>query len=229
MAAAGNLDEALVQLSLAAEGAKKYKVEGVEQEVQDLKPQLILANATNLLNDGKLAEAVSGFKKVIDIDKENKDAFLRLGLAQCRLEDEDAALISFEKASELGETANAPKQISVIYLKRSAAAVKSRNWNEVYTNAKKSNDYSVSSNGHKLIGLSAVQLKKYDEAIASLDSYLAMEPAAKDKNSIFYNLATAYEAKGDNAKACGYYKQLVNDPTYKQMAEYKVNTQLKCN
>lgn len=229
LASAGNIDQSLEQLTLAAESAKKFNVEGVAEEVADLKLQLLMANASNLLNEGKLAEAIAGFNKVIAMDPKNQDAYLRIGLAQSKLEDEDAALAAFEKASELGETANAPRQISVIYLKRSAAAVKTRKWNEVYENAKKANDYSVTSNGHKLIGLAGVQLKKYDEAIEALDSYLTMEPNARDKNSIMYNLAASYEAKGNNAKACGYYKQLVNDPTYKQMAEYKVNTQLKCN
>ena len=45
---------------------------------------------------------------------------------------------------------------------------------------------------------------------------------------MFYYLAQAYEAKKNPAKACGYYKQLMADPTYKQIAEYKVKTELKC-
>ena len=59
--------------------------------------------------------------------------------------------------------------------------------------------------------------------------FVAMDTNAKDKASTLYNLATAYEGKGNNAKACGYYKQILTDPTYKQIAEYKVKTQLKCN
>lgn len=229
LAAAGDLDNSMIQLKKAAQVAKDYEVDGVEEEVTALMPQLLMANASNLLNDGKFAEAITAFKKVIAIDPLNKDAYLRIGLAESKLENDDAALASFAKAAELGETVNAPKQISVIYLKRSAAAVKAKNWKEVYENAKKSNEYSESSNGFKLLGLSSVQLKKYDEAISALDSYLLSEPNAKDKNSMMYNLATSYEAKGDNAKACGYYKQLLNDPSFKAMAEYKVKTQLKCN
>ena len=79
------------------------------------------------------------------------------------------------------------------------------------------------------MGLSAVQLKKFDDAIETLEKYYAMDTNAKDKASTLYNLATAYEGKGNNAKACGYYKQILTDPTYKQIAEYKVKTQLKCN
>ncbi|MDZ4059345.1 MAG: tetratricopeptide repeat protein, partial [Bacteroidales bacterium] len=119
--------------------------------------------------------------------------------------------------------------ISTIYLKRSVAATRDKKWADVFSNAKKANEYSESANGFKLIGLAGVQLKRYDEAIDALESYLAADPDAKDKSSTIYNLAVSYEAKNNNAKACGYYKQLLNDATYKQVAEFKVKTTLKCN
>ena len=229
LASSGDLDNSMVQLKKAAQVAKEYEVDGIAEEVADLMPQLLMANASNLLNNGKLKEAVVAFKKVIAVDSLNKDAYLRIGIAQSKMDNDQAALEAYEKAAQLGEDLNAPKQISVIYLKRSVAAVKAKNWKEVYENAKKSNEYSESSNGFKLLGLSSVQLKKYDEAIDAIDSYLLSDPNAKDKNSMMYNLATSYEAKGNSSKACGYYKQLLNDPKFKAMAEYKVKTQLKCN
>ncbi|MFA6770675.1 MAG: tetratricopeptide repeat protein, partial [Bacteroidales bacterium] len=213
LASKGDLVNSMVQLKKAAQVAKEYKVDGVEEEVSGLMPQLLMANASNLLNNDKLAEAVAAFNEVIALDSLNKDAYLRIGIAQIKMDNEEAALAAFEKAAQLGEDVNAPRQIANIYLKRSAAAVKVKDWKEVYENAKKSNEYNTSSNGFKLLGLSGVQLKKYDEAIEALDSYLLSEPNARDKNSMMYNLATAYEAKGNAAKACGYYKQLLNDPS----------------
>lgn len=229
LATAGEVDNSIVQIKLAAETAAKYEQVEVIEEANMLIPQLLLANATNLLNDGKLPESIAGFKKVIAADATNKDAYYRMGLAESRLNNEDGALKAFEKAIELGDTENSARQIAVIYLKRSAAATRTRNWAEVFENAKKSNEYNESPQGNKLVGLAGVQLKKYDEAIAALESYYAIDPNAQDKSSTIYNLAVAYEAKGNNAKACGYYKQLLNDATYKQIAEYKVKTQLKCN
>lgn len=232
LASKGDLDNSMSQLTKAVQVAKEYKIDGVEaieEEVSSLMPQLLMANASNLLNSGKLAKAISEFNKIIALDSLNKDAYLRIGIAQSKMNDEDAALAAFEKAAELGEKLNAPKQIANIYLKRSAAAVKKKDWKGVYENAQKSNEYNASSNGYKLLGLSAVQLKKYNEAIEAIDSYLLASPNAKDKNSMLYNLATSYEAKGNNSKACGYYKQILNDPKFKAMAEYKVKTQLKCN
>ncbi len=229
LASSGEVGEAVVQLKKAIESAKVVSAADVVEEAEDLIPQLLLVNASNLLNDGNLEGAVEGFKQVIELQPENSAAYLRMGLAYSRLNQEEEAIEAFEKAAEMGDADNAPRQLAVIYLRRSAAASRTRAWADVFENAKKANEYNETSNGHKLIGLAGVQLKKYDEAIAALDSYLLSEPNARDRNSILYNLAVAYEAKNDNAKACGYYKQLVNDATYKQIAEYKVNTQLKCN
>ncbi len=229
LASSGDLQNAISQLTKATELAGKYNVYEVIDEAETLMPQLLLVDASSLYNDGKLQEAIAGFEKVIAIDSLNKDAYLRMGLAYAKTGNEEEALSALEKAAELGETRNAPRQIATIYLKKSAASVRTKDWNAVYTNAKKANEYGESPTGQKLVGLACVQLKKYDEAIEALDAYLSSQPNAKDRNSIMYNLATAYESKGNTAKACGYYKQLTNDPTYKQISEYKIKTQLKCN
>ncbi len=229
LASKGDIDNSMIQLKNAIESAKANSVAEVGEEANELIPQLIMVKATNDLNANKLPEAVSGFKKVIELQPTNSSAYLYTGLAEQKLNNESAAISAFEKAIELGDNENAPKRISVIYLNKSVTATKTKNWAEVFTNAKKANEYNESPNGHKLIGLAGVQLKKYDEAIEALEAYLAADPNAKDKNSTLYNLAVAFEAKNNIAKACGYYKQLLTDPTYKQIAEYKVKTQLKCN
>ncbi|PKP37203.1 MAG: hypothetical protein CVT97_06590 [Bacteroidetes bacterium HGW-Bacteroidetes-14] len=229
LAAAKDIDNAVVQLKKAVETGKSYSVAEVVTEAADLLPQVLMADGNALLNEGKFAEAIVEYNKVIKADPENGVAFLRIGMAESRLNNEAGAVAAFENAIKFGQKEDASKQLSVLYLKKSAAEMKTKNWAAVLDNAKKSNEYSESGQALKLIGLSAVQLKKFDEAISSLEAYYAMDTNAKDKASTLYNLATAYEGKGNNAKACGYYKQILTDPTYKQIAEYKVKTQLKCN
>ncbi|MDX9782632.1 MAG: tetratricopeptide repeat protein [Bacteroidales bacterium] len=229
LAASKDIDNAVLQLRKAIETGKSYSVKDVVTEATDLLPQVLMADANALLNEGKFAEAVVEYGKVLKADPENGTAYLRIGMAQSRLDKEAEAVAAFEKASELGEKENASKQLSVIYLKKSATFLGSKNWTGAFENALKSNDYNESGQSLKIMGLAAVQLKKFDQAIDALEKYYAMNTNAKDKSSTLYNLATAYEGKGNNAKACGYYKQILTDPTYKQIAEYKVKTQLKCN
>jgi tetratricopeptide (TPR) repeat protein len=224
-----DIDNAIIQIKNAITTAKANSMDAVVTEATELLPQLLMADANSYINEGKFPEAIAGYKKVLNIEPTNAVAYLRIGMCESKLNNEDAAVVAYEKALELGDKEDAGKQLSVLYLKRSIAAYKTKNWAGTFENAKKSNEYAESGQGYKLQGIAAVQLKKYDDAIESLEKYFAQDPNAKDKNSTIYNLALAFEGKNNTAKACGYYKQLLSDPTYKAIAEYKVKTQFKCN
>ncbi len=228
-ASANDIDNAVLQIKKAIETGTAYSATDVVKEATELLPQVLMADGNNLLNEGKYAEAIAEYNKVVAVDPANGMAYLRIGMSEARLDNEAGAVAAFEKAITLGQKDDASKQLSTLYLKKSVAALKVKNCAAVLESAEKSNTYLESGQAKKLIGLSSVQLKKFDKAIAALESYYAEDTNAKDKNSTLYNLATAYEGKGNNAKACGYYKQLLNDATYKAAAEYKVKTQLKCN
>ena len=228
-ASANDIDNAVLQIKKAIETGTAYSATDIVKEATELLPQVLMADGNNLLNEGKYAEAIAEYNKVVAVDPANGMAYLRIGMSVARLDNEAGAVAAFEKAITLGQKDDASKQLSTLYLKKSVAALKVKNWAAVLESAEKSNTYLESGQAKKLIGLSSVQLKKFDKAIAALESYYAEDTNAKDKSSTLYNLATAYEGKGNNAKACGYYKQLLNDATYKAAAEYKVKTQLKCN
>lgn len=228
LASKRDIDQAIIQIKKAAELAKANSMEDVATEAKDLLPMLLMADADSYINEGKFAEAIAGYKKVLVQDPANSTAYLRIGIAEAKLNNEAGAVAAFEKAAELGDKGDAVKQLSVIYLKKSAAAWQVKNFADALANAQKANSYSESDKGHQLAGLSALQLKKYDDAITELEAYYAADPQSKDRNSILYAIATAYEAKGNTGKACGYYKQIISDPKYKQMAEYKI-AQFKCN
>ena len=148
--------------------------------------------------------------------------------------DIDAAVDMFTNAAEVaGEGSNvakdAMKQISNCYLKKAVACQKAKDNRGCMENAQKSAQAMDSPNAQKLIGVSALNLKQYDTAIGAFEAYLALAPNAKDNAQIIYQLATAYEGRKDRAKACSYYKQILNDPKFGPVAKYKVEEELKCN
>jgi tetratricopeptide (TPR) repeat protein len=228
LAAAKKADESIVQLNKAVEVAKLYGNADVEKEATALIPKVLEADAVDYLNNGMFPEAIEAYKKVIALNPNNGEAYLGMGVAESKLNNETGAIEDFSKAIELGDKENAPKQIANIYLKKASAAYSVKGWAAVLENAKKANTYSESSTALKLAGLAATNLKKYDDAITSLNAYLAAEPTAKDRDNMYYYLAGAYEAKANVAKACEFYKKIISNPTFKAAAEYKVNTQLKC-
>ncbi len=228
LASANKADQAVEQLNKAIEVAKLYGNADVQKEAADLIPKILVVDAGKYFNDAMYPEAIETYKKVLAINPASIESYIGIGMAESKLNNEAGAVAAFTKAMELGDKENAPKQLATIYLKKASAAFNTKGFAVALESAKKSNEYMNSSMALKLAGLSASNLKKFDETIASLNAYLAAEPAAKDKDNMYYYLAGAYEAKANNVKACEFYKKIIANPTFKAAAEYKVNTQLKC-
>ena len=221
--------EAIEQLKVTIEKSKEYDDPITEMDVLDLLPKLHNQIANNFLSQEKFTEAAAEYKKVTEYDPQNAKAYLSMGIAYSRLNDEAATVVAFEKASELGEKENANKQLSSFFLKKSNDARVAKKNQESMDYAKKSMTYSDNAQANQLYGLAALQLKKHKEAIEGLEAYLAKTPDLKSPNSTYYNLATSYEALGNKDKACGYYKKIVDDKQFGEYAKHKVNNELKCN
>lgn len=229
-AAAKSYDVAIENMALCEKTSQEYGVTEVKEDLQTLESQVYLLQGNELMNADSYAEAIESYKKVVEVDPENGTAYLRLGMAYSKLDDEANAVAAFGAAAEKGQKENADKQLFNMYLLKANKLYKEKNLAEALPAAKKAYEYDPSNaNACKLLGIIALSSKKYDDAIAGFESYLSASPNAKDKNAMCYQLATAWEAKGDKAKACGYYKQIVNDPKFAEYAKYKINTELKCN
>ncbi|MBO7249587.1 MAG: tetratricopeptide repeat protein [Bacteroidales bacterium] len=226
---ARDFDGALEKINIAIAKAEEFGLAEDAEEGKALIPQVVLVKGNNKLNDGDFAGAIEDYKKVIEFDPENGMAYFRLGQAAIRVNDEATAVDALQKAATLGQEKNANKALSTHYLKQAAAAVKAKKYDEAISAANKSNEVMPNAQAYSICGFSAIAAKKYDEAIAAYESYVAMSPNARDINQTYYQLATAYEAKGDKEKACGYYSQIMSDPTFGEYATYKVKNELKCN
>ncbi len=222
--------EGIITLDKAKTLAEKYNEADVTASVNDLLPQAYTMKGSDEAAANKPAEAIASFNKALEYDKANSTLYLRLGLAQEQAKDEAGAIASFDKivameGAKPGDVNNAKKKLSVTYLKRAVASQRTKKWADVVADAEKAASYDDKNmQTQRLIGTAASELKKWDVAIAAYETVVAAEPNAKDKSTNAYRLATAYEGKGNKAKACEYYKQIVADPNYKAFAEAKVKT-----
>ena len=230
-----DFDAALANFRKVVETATEYENnDDAIERAQSYIPKMLMAKGGAMLNAKNFAEAAEAFKEVVAADSTNTKAMIRLGQAQVGSGDMDAAIETFTLAAEVageGDPVNkdAMKQVSNCYLKKAVACQKAKDNRGCMENAQRSAQAMDSPNAEKLIGVSALNLKQYDVAINAFEAYLALAPNASDKTQIIYQLATSYEGRKDRAKACGYYKQLLGDPKFKDIAKYKVEEELKCN
>jgi tetratricopeptide (TPR) repeat protein len=231
-----NYSAALVALIKAKALAGQYNDEETKNSVDEFLPQAYTAMGNDEVAAEKFTEGIANYKKALEYTSDNSTLYLRLGLAQVKAKDEAGAITSFEQAIKTGEASgkdsdvtNAKKQVGTIYLKRAAAAQPTKKWAQVYENAQKAIEYDGNNvQSQKLLGASAVELKKWDEAITAYEAVQAANPNAKDKSTTQYRLAVAYEGIGNKAKACEYYKMISGEANFKAIAEHKIKNELKC-
>ena len=202
--------------------AEKLATEAAQEEtvadVKEVMPQVYLGAGNALLNEKKFAEAAAEYQKAIDLNGENGVAWLRLGMCKSNSGDVEGAVAAFAKASEFGQKAAADKQLGNIYGKAAQAAYKAKNFAGTLENVLKANEYGFTKL-NVYGGMAAFNLKKYDQCISLLEG--------DSSTNAKYYLARAYEAKGDNAKACENYKAIATDKNFGAYATSKVGTLCK--
>lgn len=225
---ANDMDNAVASLKKVVEVAKAFGAIDVEEEAAGLIPDILMKKAGGLLNEKDFAGAAAAYKAVTEIEATNGMAWLRMGMALAQTGQIDDAVASFNSAIENGQESAAKKQLSNLFVKKAAACQKAKDMKGALENAQKSVEYLDNPTAQKLIGLSALSLKQNKTAAEGFEAYLSQSPNASDKVQITYQLGTALIAAGDNAKACGYFKQIKDDPKWGEAARYQITT-LKCN
>ncbi|CCY34788.1 glycosyl transferase family 2 [Alistipes sp. CAG:831] len=229
LAAANEIDAAIEMLDKAVEKANEYGQDDIAADAQSLIPQLYMQQGNILLNQKNYPAAMAAYQKVVEINPNDANGYLRLGQAASRADDIETAIAALTKASELGQSKAADKEMSTIYLSKAAEGLKAKDYQGAYDNAKKSLDILPNNpTAMQIAGTAALQLKNYDDAIANFEGFIAASPNARNIDQIKYQLATAYEAKGDKENACVNYKAILNNPQFAEYAKHKVNNELKC-
>ncbi len=220
--------KAIEHLEKAVEVGNKYEDIETAEEAQTLIPQILVANGGSLFNAKDFDGSLAAYQKALEMDSTNAKALLGKGNVLAQLGKVDEAVQVYELASQNGEESEAAKRISNLYKKQADACWKAKDMKGTLENARKSTEYVDNPAAERLIGLSAYSLKQYKKAAEAFEAYLSMSPDAKDKNDITLRIAMSLVSAGDNAKACGYFKQLVNDPKNGEYAKSQIAA-LKCN
>lgn len=223
-----DITNAVKNLETGLARAEEFGNTSVAQQIKAVFPPLFMQEGSTKLNEKDFTGAIENYKKVLEYNPSFAMAYLRMGMAASRIGDDALTISSYEKAIELGQKATASKQLATYYLKKSLPALKAKKFDTAIEFAQKSASVLETPQAFNICGKAAFSKKDYALAISSFEKYIALSPNAKDKNQAFYQLGTAYESTGNKAKACSYYKQIMNDPSFKEFATHKVTQQLKC-
>ena len=200
-------DEALATLEEAKTVAAEYGIEDAAAEAASLVPNVYLRKGGSLLKEKNFTGAAEALKAVVELEKENAQAYLLLGQAQMQSGATDAAIEALTKANEFGN-AQASKLLSTTYLKKGQALLKAGKNAEAIEAFEESNKYGENANAYKLIASAQTKSGKSAKAIEAYKKYLEVAPNAKDAADIMFTIAATAQKAGDKATAKEYYGKL---------------------
>lgn len=218
-----NYDEAVTKLNEVVAKAKEYAADEVVEEATTLIPQTLMAKGGELLKDKNFAAAAEAYKSALDLDPDNGNLALRLGQALSGAGKVDEAVAAFETAAKNGQEELAGKQISNIYLKKAAAALKATKFADAIAAAEKANEYGENAQAYLVAGQASQKLNKNADAIKNFEKYLAAAPTAKNANAIAFTVAALYQKAGNKAKAKEFYQKVVGDPQLGAQAKQQLD------
>lgn len=221
---AENYEAAVDQLNKTIETAELYGVADVAADARDLVPSVYLSKGNTLLKAKDAAGAAAAFQQTLALDPANGMASLLLGqalTAQGKIAEAEAAYL---QAAENGQSTNATKQLSRMYLKLAQAALKGKKAQDAYDNAVKANSFLEDANAYKIAASAAQQLGKNADCITNYEKYIELKPNAKDAAGVKFTIGALYQQAGDKAKAKEYYQMVVNDPQFGPSAQEQLKT-----
>ena len=218
-----NYDEAVTKLNEVVAKAKEYGADEVVEEATTLVPQTLMAKGGELLKEKNFAAAAEAYKSALELDPDNGNLALRLGQALSGAGQVDEAVAAFETAAKNGQEEIAGKQISNIYLKKAAAALKGAKFADAVAAAEKANEYGENAQAYLVAGQASQKLNKNADAIKNFEKYLAAAPTAKNANAIAFTVAALYQKAGNKAKAKEFYQKVVRDPQLGAQAKQQLD------
>lgn len=218
-----DFDNALAKINEAAKVASEYGVADVASEAKELVPTINLAKGTSALMGKNFPVAISALQSVVAADSTNANAALYLGQALNATGKAEEAVKAFKLAAANGKEEVANKQISTIYLKQAAAALKTKAFDKASELAKESLKYDDNAQAYLVAGQAATSLKDNNTALDYYTKYLEAAPTAKNASAITYTVAALYQTAGNKAKAIEYYKKVLNDAKFGATAKQMID------
>lgn len=220
-ASAGNLDQALVDLTQAADMAELYGVPTVQSSALGMLAKVYMVDGGNAFNAKDYKKAIEVFSKATVKFPTNTEMALLLAKSYAESGDMPKATESYMNVIALEKThskyaepaAKAKSELSTYMLIDASTAAKDNNLEGVVaaTDAILSFD-ATNAIAHMLRLQTATNVKNFDAVIEYGDAAIAAQPAGVEKSNASFLVGAAYQNKENKAKAIELYKNVTEGP-----------------
>lgn len=231
------MESGLANVYKANETAGNYGDDETLAKTKKIIPQIHYKVGASKYKAGDLDAAITELDKAISVDPDYGSAYY-LKAVVYKKKDDDEAFTTVAKqgiaATERSNDANMKNKISDLarkhFLKKGNDAKGASKYADAETFLNQSLEFGPNDvTALYLLAQTYVSSKKYDNAIETGNKAVENETSGDEaKAKIYMVIAEAQVAKGDTSGACATYKKAAVGQ-YAEMANYKIQHELKCN
>ena len=231
-----DFENGIPEFKKTIEIAKQYNDEATLTKANEQLPKVYYAYAGDLLRNGNMEEALGNYDKVIELEPDYAKAFLAKAKIYYKQEDAENLKISLLNAIKAAQNSNdrssetkAVSQGSSYFLKKAVDALGANSTSDAEANAKISLEFDQSQpEAYFILTQAYNKQSKWDDAISAGKKVISMDGVKDDiKAGAYFQIASAYQQKGENDSACENYKNALVEP-YTENAKYQMDHILKC-
>lgn len=193
--------------------------------------------ASTAINEGNYNEALGFYDDALQRDPNYAKAYLGKLVIYDKMEDtgkmEEVAVTGLRIAEQERDNRTAgdiKKVMRGFYFNNAQTAMAAKDYADAERNLKNSIEYgNINTIVQYQLGLALKGQEKWSEAVQSFNEALELETGgAEDKAKIYFELGGAYQALGQDTRACENYQNALYGE-FKEAAQYQIDNVLECN
>ena len=197
--------------------------------------RVYVSKASAAFIDKQYDQTITAADEALKLDSDNEAAYLWRGRAYKEKGDLNKMKTDLDKCMELTKDdeqkattySNAAKIAGAAYMSAGTDAIKNKKFSEAVTHLETATAYpEASANTYYYLAMAYNNLSKWNDALTAANKALSMD--LKDPSGTYLEVGKAYEGLGKKDEACNAYKKITAEQ-YKKVAEYQMQTVLKCN
>lgn len=228
-------DESIDAFKKAVKYGEKYNDDKTKQKAEKIIPQLHYITGIKSYKQKEFEKALNRFDKAIELSPDYAKAYFGKGLVYKGLGDIEKMKQVMDKTIEIAMKKNdtktarkATKTVSNKLLVEANQAVQDKNWSQAESYLDQSLNYGNDHTQAHILYMSIYNNQsQWDKTIQHGKQIIDKVSDKEVKSQIYFDLATAYQGKGDNAQACSYFGKVSTGKL--QAQAQKQMKALECN